>query len=426
MAGAPEASRALTDAGEVAARAVSRPLVVARWLLVALVISLMFSPPVTNLLQAVLLVLIVASRELRARLWAVRQQPMVLGALAFLMVVLLGALYSAAPGGKIAEALVGWRKLLFVPIAAALIDDRHSRLQLLRAVVVAATACALVSFASVLADLPSLLPGRPTGVIVRNHATQGMLFAVAAFAAAALAMLASPAEPRRMAWGVAAALLTTNVLLVTPGRSGYVVLLVCAGLSGLVWVATRRAHRARAAVLAAGVMAAIGLTLVFAPAPRERIVEGLNEMRNFDRTPELTSMGVRVHFWRNTLTMIGQRPWLGTGTAGFEGAYNRMVEGRTGMAGTPSSDPHNQFMKIAAEHGLPGLAVFLAFLAACALGQRPEPLFRLMGIGVLLSWCGTSMASSHFSTFSEGYFIYIWVGAMLGAPAAACQAGGSG
>jgi hypothetical protein len=36
-----------------------------------------------------------------------------------------------------------------------------------------------------------------------------------------------------------------------------------------------------------------------------------------------------------------------------------------------------------------------------------------LGIGVLLAWCATSLFSSHFSTFTEGRFIYIWLGIML-------------
>jgi O-antigen ligase len=83
------------------------------------------------------------------------------------------------------------------------------------------------------------------------------------------------------------------------------------------------------------------------------------------------------------------------------------------MDGMPTHDPHNQFLKIAAEHGLLGLAVFLALLAAAFRQRGAPPPYRLLGLGVLAAWCATSLFNSHFSTFAEGRFIWLWLGACL-------------
>jgi hypothetical protein len=59
-----------------------------------------------------------------------------------------------------------------------------------------------------------------------------------------------------------------------------------------------------------------------------------------------------------------------------------------------------------------GLVIFLSFLGA-TLFQRTTPFYFDLSVGVLLAWCGTSLFSSHFSTFTEGRFIYLWLGVLL-------------
>ena len=69
-------------------------------------------------------------------------------------------------------------------------------------------------------------------------------------------------------------------------------------------------------------------------------------------------------------------------------------------------------MKILAELGSIGFLIFIAFLASTLL-QKVKPFYFHLGLGVLIAWCATSLFSSHFSTFTEGRFIYIWLGIML-------------
>ena len=56
--------------------------------------------------------------------------------------------------------------------------------------------------------------------------------------------------------------------------------------------------------------------------------------------------------------------------------------------------------------------VFSPYLIAQTHGNR-LPFYFDLSVGVLLAWCGTSLFSSHFSTFTEGRFIYLWLGVLL-------------
>jgi O-antigen ligase len=389
----------------------AKPVEAARVLLIAVMVALFFSPPVTVLLELTLFALMLSFGALRARLWHALRQPMGALALAFWLVVTLGLLYGVAPREEAFNIWLSWRRVLLLAVGFALFDEARAKRQLAWTFVVVATACALASYGGVLLDF-TYYKYEP-GITVRNHATQGMFFAVAAFACVALFRVEeTPAT--RVALGVAAVVLLANSVFITPGRSGYLVVAVLA--AALVWGWPAQAPLRRAAWASGAVILALAV-LASSPVVRQRVAQGVDEALTYrEKTTGFTSIGVRVAFLRNTVELIAARPVIGYGTGSFESAYTALVKGRPGMEGRPTHDPHNQFLKIAAEHGLIGLLVFLALLLSAFRQTGVPPPYRLLGLGVLAAWCATSLFNSHFSTFAEGRFIWLWVGACLAAP----------
>ena len=385
----------------------ARPVEAARLLLVAVMMALFFSPPVTVLLELTLFATMLAFGGLRARLWHVVRQPMGALALAFWLVVTLGLLYSVAPKEEAFNIWLSWRRVLLLVVGLALFDEVRAKRQLAWTLVVLATGCALASYAGVLFDF-TYYKYEP-GITVRNHASQGMFFAVAAFAAVLLARFES-APAARLGLAIAAILLVANSVFVTPGRSGHLTVAVLA--AALVWAWPARAPLRRAAWVSGAVVVALAV-LASSPVVRERLVQGMEEARVPSESAQPSSVGLRVAYARNTIELVARRPLIGHGTGAFEAAYTRLVHGRPGLRGYPTHDPHNQFMKIVAEHGLVGLLVFLALLMAALRQRGVPPPYRLLGLGVLTAWCATSLFNSHFSTFAEGRFIWLWLGACL-------------
>jgi len=387
------------------------PLELARWLIAADMVALLFSPPLTNLVELALYVLMLGSGELRARFVRAARQPMVLGALLFLAAVSVGLAYSIGSPDDSWGMWWGWRKLLLLPIAAALFDDPGWKRRLAWILVLVATLCALVSYAGILLHVSYYL--YEPGVVIRNHATQGMMFSVAAFAAVLLLRAGAPSRAQRLFLAAAALLLIANAVFVTTGRSGYLVAAVLSVALVLGWPGGARARLSKRLGVAFGAFILALAVLASSPVVRERIAKGWHEtQRALDHSEADTSMGERVVYLRNTLELIAARPLFGYGTGAFTEAYRRHVAGRAGVEGLVAHDPHNQYLNIATENGLLGLAVFLWFLAA-ALRQPASRPYRLLGLGVLAAWCATSLFSSHFSTFSEGRFIALWMGALL-------------
>ncbi|AKJ69001.1 hypothetical protein PATSB16_31990 [Pandoraea thiooxydans] len=391
----------------------------ARGLLIAQLVFLMFSPPLTNIAEGLLYLLVLLSPTLRQRVKAALKQPMVMGLCLFAAFLIIGMFYGNAPRAEAWSMLTGWRRLLMLPLGCAVFDDEKSKRRLLVTFIAASVACAIVSFALFFAHRP--IYHYELGITVRNHATQGLLFSVAAFASAILLRdefrrETSPRHVWRAALYVSVVLLLVNTIFITSGRSGYLAMMVLLTvyLLTLPGLGSHALAPRRLVVVAVGVAIATA-ALFMSPVARERIDRGLHQADTYQNTNQLTSIGIRIVFLKNTLAVIREHPWFGVGTGGFRIAYQRQVAGKQGWEAIGTTDPHNQFLKIWAEQGLLGLAAFLAFIAS-AFWQRVDATYRTLGGGVMCAWCATSLFNSHFSTFSEGRFIFIWCGAMLALP----------
>lgn len=384
-----------------------------RKLLIAFPIVLMISTSAAVALEVVIYSLFAASGALRSRLFRALRRPESIALLAFGGMLALGTLHGDAPWEARLAALVAWRKLLLFPMAAALFADEADRRIFLRIFV---GFCIVVALLSFLFDSIGLVitPRLSVGVVAHNYITQGMLLTVgAAIAAATLlrpgAFSGDPLLGNRLVMSAALLAFLIDIAFVIIGRSGYL-----AGLVAMaVVVATLAPVALRLRVVAAlGVIAVIAAMIAFSDRARERIALAIDEIRTADTAPQITSIGVRVVMWQNTLSMIWKNPVFGVGTGSFLEAYRREVAGRTGANQAPTDDPHNQFLRILAEQGVLGLAAFVAFIALCLGAPAPTP-YRQLAAAALLAWCATSLFSSHFATFVEGRLIFLWLGVML-------------
>lgn len=389
------------------------PLDRARFLVIAILISLLFSPPITNLLQLLLVITILSSADLRNRVGSTFKQPAVKWLLAFYLVIIAGTFYSIGSQKEIIGIATGWRKILLLPIALALFDDSRWKLNALNALILVSTLTASVSFLLFALNIPIAKFSNELGIIVRNHSTQGMFFSIAAFSAITLLFFEKASSfNRRLYLITCSILLIGNIALISTGRSGYVVLLICCFTLLLTLIFYKKQTTKRVKLITTLFFVAIVVTLAFSPTSHQRINQAISELKNAPKATELTSMGIRVIFWANTIDLIKKQPIFGYGTGSFKTAYSEKIQGASGLAATSASDPHNQYLKIIAEHGFVGLSIFLAFLCSM-LYLKPSLQYKVLALGAAFAWMTTCLANTHFSTFSEGTFIYVWLGTML-------------
>jgi O-antigen ligase len=274
---------------------------------------------------------------------------------------------------------------------------------------------AIVSAASYLLNRP-VYYRFPVGIVLDNHATQSMAFALAIFSAGILLRFTPLSKKNFWLAAAAMAVMTTNLIFITPGRSGYLAFMVFGLVTVIVAVPGKIKY-----LLVLILPVLVGSLLMASPVARQKIELGLSEIAELDQAEKLSSMGIRMVMWKNTVGILNDQDFpllTGYGTGGFREAYRPQVAGQTGWKAEVVADCHNQYLRIAVEHGAVGLLLFFGFMVAC-FRQRVSRPFKILGVGALLGWCATSLFSGHFGTALEGRLIFIWLGVMLAMPSAA-------
>jgi O-antigen ligase len=389
-----------------------RGVAIARVLLLGVVVAMLMSTSVAIGFEFLTYIAFAVFSGPRRRLVQALRDPIVIGLLPFAAMVLIATFYGPTSWPNALNALVGWRRMLLLPLAAAVFDDDASKRLACKAFVAICTIGALGSFATAWTGY-SILRTEP-GIPFHNYAVQGISLAVAiTICVAALVRPETFAGDRwlgdRRIMAIAAAVMMVDVVFVLRGRSGYLSLAIMA--VAVVTFLVRGTWRAKARAGLAALLCA-GVILGSSAHVRDRIGQALGDIETVDQVSEPTSIGWRVVFLRNTLRMVRDHPLFGVGTGGFLDGYQPYVEGVSGWQGEGTGDPHDQFLKVMGEQGLLGVAALLFLIFRAFTCPAPTP-YRQVGAAVLIGWCATSLANSHFSTFVEGRLIFFWLGAML-------------
>jgi O-antigen ligase len=387
-----------------------RALLITRVATIAVALGAVFSPAFANYAAVFMIAAFFFVPDWRARMHAVAVSHLGKGMLVFSAALLVATLVAAFQPQGLAPAFLelrGWRTLLLTAIAFAVFDSAQWKLRMVVVFIVFATIGAILSL--IAWKIGWGYKGFAPGIILRNSVTQAMAFAIGAFFAGVLLVVRPNAAPlERLALVAAMLLLLGQLLFLQLGRSGQLLFAILAVVAAALML---RGPRRVLAVASMPVLAAVAF--VVSPVMHERFKTAWHELGNAANATEYTSMGIRVVMWQNTVELIRARPVLGYGLGGLEPAYAGYIKDRaSGWKATVTDDPHNQFLAVWVEMGLPGLLAFL-FLLACAARQPAPYPWRQIALAFLGAWCATSMVSSHFQTFNEGHLIAIFLGAFL-------------
>jgi O-antigen ligase len=122
-------------------------------------------------------------------------------------------------------------------------------------------------------------------------------------------------------------------------------------------------------------------------------------------------LGQRLEYYRTTLAIIADHPVLGVGTGAFAQAYAEKIRGTHGHA---TVNPHNDYLLIAAQVGLPALIVLLALYALIwhyAAGLA-TPLERDLARGLVIAIAVGGVFNSLLLDHTEG-LLFAWLTAVL-------------
>lgn len=242
-------------------------------------------------------------------------------------------------------------------------------------------------------------------VVFKLHITQGIFMGFAAFMSAVYAL--NSAGVKRWAFLSLTALAACNVLFMTQGRTGYIVIVALA-----LYLALNIRN---------GILFLLGLAIAFTSVVyltpsniKSRVGLGIDEGSAWLSTPKQshdTSIGLRMDFYKNSLELIKKNPIIGVGTGGFEKAYTAEVLGKN----TPTpANPHNQYLLTGVQTGLVGLMALLClFWIAWREAKRlPSPTDTLLARGLLITFFIGCLFNSLLFDHAEGLF-FAWFGGLL-------------
>ena len=408
-----------TNAPRSAARAAGEDVI--RWLVVVLGFTIPISVVADNILLAIIAGAWIFGGAYRAKIDGIRNNPVALAAIALFALYLAGTLYSIGSDSEVLVTVAKGARLLLIPMVIPLMRDIQWRRRGLAAFQASMIVTLVLSYIIWSGMMPptAWLKGTPEDpVAFKAHITHNVFMAFTAFL---LALGAVDAKTRRgrIVLGLLCAAAVVNVLVMVPGRTGHIVLVV------LFAYFMYRQLGAKGLAIAAAAVGTLAVIVFLSPDTmlHKRIMLADDELQQWrsGTPPDLkSSIGLRLEMLRNTIEVIRDNPVLGVGTGGFGKAYAELAN-RTGD--TLTKNPHNEFLMVIAQFGLAGFVVLVCVFATqwWTAARLPDRFDRTAARALVITMVVASVLSSTLIDHAEGVF-FVYVSALLfagyhGAPA---------
>jgi O-antigen ligase len=324
--------------------------------------------------------------------------------------LIVGALYADTDWPSKLQTLSSWKKLFFVFILLGLFYQQQWQRRFVYYYVMIMVIAGIAALPLWALDLV-VKEGKEPGIIMTNYSTQSLAFIAALLCCLFLVNQPLNAKYKRYLWA-ACALFLLNIFFVSPARSGYLALPPAAVFACITLYGYKKLPRILGILFSILLVAALSSSNL-----QQRIKLGLEEQNNYQSSDNLTSIGVRMVFYKNTMELIKENPLFGYGTSSFETTYSAHAATKSqDWHGTSTGDPHNQYLFIWLENGLIGLLLFFAYIyTAIRQGLSNKP-YGPIASSFLVAICASSLFNSHFKTFPEGYLLAFFLGALLARP----------
>jgi len=383
-----------------------------QWGVILIGLSVPVSVALDNILMG--LVLLGSLLSLGSVLSIVRGHPIARAAILLFSMLAVAMVYGATPLKEAVSILGKYIDLMFIPIFIFLLSNEDARRRARNAFLLAMALTLVASYLVGLGLVPvmswmNFAAASDNPVIFHSHITQNNMMAFAVMLAL-LEWRDAATSAKRFAWGVFALLGTINVLFMVQGRTGYLIMLALLGWFAWSSLSRQMLKRGRQWGWRQGivVMMAIlaGAFLAYHASARlhDRITLVLSEYQEW--APDhgkSTSTGQRLDFYSNTLQIVREHALIGVGTGGFPAAYAQQTEGRDVIK---THNPHNEYLMIAVQTGMLGLALllFLFYTQWHYAPSLPTALEQDAARGLMLAYLVNCLFNSALLDHADGLF----------------------
>jgi O-antigen ligase len=354
---------------------------VINWLVVLLAFSLPLYRAWVSLASVLVLLLWFFQDGLRERAARLRRHRLTIAIGVFLALNLLSLLWSSDP----ASGFEYWRKylyLLIVPAVATSLEPRFGERALI-AFVAGTVLSALMMPVVIVANIHirHIHPGNPA--VTMSHLDYSMVLAVAALLILIHLGHTSMAHRQRAGW-TAALVVIVWALLLNLGRSGQ--LAFVGTLAVLIPFGLRRHSRLLRTGLFVVFAACLTAAYALVPTFHERVETAVVELHDavVDHRVD-TNQGKRLAGLIVGWEIVRLHPVIGTGIGGNLPEFHRLLDTdfpqfEEAVGWYPHL--HNQYLQVATELGLVGLASLLAVFVALFAGRYRSPELQTAAVAV--------------------------------------------
>ncbi|MFC5499812.1 O-antigen ligase family protein [Caenimonas terrae] len=290
---------------------------------------------------------------------------------AMLVLLALSLAYTPAPLPEALRDLNKYSKLLLIPMPLMLLRSRREAVIALGSYVAVECFVLLSSYLlSAGLHLPWVVKPLEVRLYVATVFSSYLDQSIMTVGLASLAWYLRAEFPGRHGPKLALGLVllaVVNVLLLLPGRSAQVALVVALTMA-LGWaVPGRRRSLALLAplLLVAGVMAG---SAHFRDRTSAVITESLAYA---DGDPVPTSSGTRLNLWHRALQAIAEKPLIGHGIGSWRYVYARLERNGNAPMYATAHNPHQEYLLWGVHLGLGGIVLLLAFGYALVRDAAP-------------------------------------------------------
>ena len=382
-----------------------------RILVVLIGLAIPISTAATNILCPLAMLLLLAEGQYKQKFNTLSQHPLAVTALLLFTVMSLGFLYTPVSLAEAGRMLDKYRELLYIPLFILLFTDEKTRRWGWYTFLGAMGITLLLSYLMMLTGW-SIGKGTPQNAFVfKNYITQGLLMALAAYFLAVYAW-----QQRHWCWLLIVLLALYNILFLSNGRTGYLI------VGCLMLLFAYQTYRLRGLMIGSLLLILLsGLIYSYSAAVKNRIDSASANLHSYQQGETDTSVGLRLEFYKNSLILIAQQPLWGHGTGSFSYKYQQLAE-KQGIIAT--TNPHNEYLMIGVQWGLIGMGLFIYLLYQLGLLAADLPLPQSwMAQGLVITIAVGCLVNSLLLDSTEGHLFAYLIGVLVGglnSPKAIC------
>jgi O-antigen ligase len=376
-----------------------------RILAILIGLSIPISTALTNILCPLAFLLILAEGQYKQKFSMLRQHPITVAVMLLFAIMLLGFLYTPVSFSEAGRMLSKYREFLYILLFLLIFRDNTTRQWGLYGFLSAMGIILFLSYLVVITGwhIGKGTPGDPS--LFKSYITQSLLMALAAHLVAVQCW--NQTQWWRWLLGIVVLLALYNILFISAGRTGYLILFC------LIFLFFYQTYRLRGVLLGVIVLTLLSVVVyMYSGVLRERVNDLSESVQNPQQGENPTSAKMRLEFYKNSLTLIAQKPVFGYGTGSFTHEYKKLAEHQDIILTT---NPHSDYLMIAVQWGLIGVGLFIFLLyvmwhATRYLETQPAQ----MAQGLVVTIAVGSAVNSLWMDNAEGHIFAYLAGVFYG------------